>query len=1128
MKTKLSYFVLFFIFTTTFYAQNIPVIKVGEKQITIKKLNVDVTVIGDIAITTYDMYFYNPNRRILEGELSFPLEENQSVTRFALEINGNLREAVVVEKEKARVAFESTVRNRIDPALLEKTKGNNYKARIYPIPAKGYKRVVLAFQQKLLVTNNAYFYKIPFNYKENLENFSFKMKVLNQKSKPIITKGFNGDFELNKKSGAYFMNIKSRKKKITQPLVIKIPLNTNKERTIVADDVFYFSKQFNFARANQALEKEITIFWDKSLSQQNKKISSELDFLETYFNKTKDCKVNLVVFNTEIRDEKYYEINNGNWDTLKNRLENIIYDGASSFTFLNQYKSNSKVHLLFTDGLHTLSDLKVKFDKKTHIINSAVAANHTMLKSIANAVGGNYINLQQSSLTSAFDKLMTTQIQFLGTNISEDELEVYPKNGTIIQNNFTLSGNGYVPNNKIKLFFGTNKDTIKIVNFQLKNNSENGFISKIWAQKKLEYLVQNLEANEDEIVKLSKDYQVISDFTSMLILDRLEDYVTHKIEPPKELKKQYANILSRRRDNKKERLANLKRKLFDDYEDFFNWFDKDYITKIKPKKNIKPQVLQQVIDTTRLTNNEEETGFTVSGVVKTNSEVLPAASVIVKGSSRGTETDFDGKYEINVKLGEILQFNYIGYISQEITVSTNRTVNMVLETNDSVLDEIVVVGYGTRTRTRRAVTGSVSSVRAEKIASALQGRVSGVTINQSNGQAGASSNITIRGASNVQNNNPIYVVDGVVVDDISRINSDTIKSTYLLNQQQSTSLYGSRASSGVVVITTKKGDRKKTKQIDDFENLVKDKIELKGWNPKTPYLKVLKKIKDTEKAYTKYIELRANYQNSPSFFIDVADYFIQRKDKNKAIQILTNVAEIDLDNYELLRALAYKFEEFELYNYAVFIYQEILKLRPEDIQSHRDLALAYEMAGEHQKSLDLLYKIVNGELLLKDENRRFSGIEMIALNELNRMITLYKDELEISHIDLKFINEIKSDVKVVIDWNHNDTDIDLWVIDPNKEKCFYGHKRTKIGGLLSNDMTEGFGPEQFILKQAINGEYKIKVKYFANSKQKISGPTFLKVTTFINYAKPNEEKRTQLVRLKNKDDVLDIGKLMIE
>ena len=1124
MKTKLSYFVLFFIFTSTFYAQNIPIIKVGENQIAVKKLSIDVRVIGDIAITTYDMQFYNPNRRVLEGELSFPLEENQSVTRFALDINDNLREAVVVEKEKARVAFESTVRNRIDPALLEKTKGNNYKARIYPIPARGYKRVVLAFQQKLLINNEAYFYKIPFNYKQSLEDFSFKMKVLNQKNKPIITKGFKSNFVLNQKTGAYFLKIKSKKKNITKPLLVRIPLNSNKKRIIVEDDVFYFSKQFNFARATQSLENDITIFWDKSLSQQYKKIETELEFLDRYFKKVKDCKVNLIVFNTKIRDEKQFEIHSGNWSKLKQRLENTIYEGASSFNFLNTYKDHSKVNFLFTDGLNTLSDLKVNLDKKTHIINSAVAANHNILKGIANSVAGNYINLQQISLSNAFKKLTSKQIQFLGTNIPENKLEVYPKKGAVIQNSFSLLGKGNIPENYVKLFFGIHKDTLKTVIVDLKNNSKNGYISKIWAQKKVEYLAQNSEKNEAEIVKLSKEYQVISDFTSMLILDRVEDYVTHKIEPPKELKKQYDRILSIRRDNTKQRLAILKRTLFNQYEDFFNWFEKDYITQIKLKKRTITTTTQQNIDTIRSTARDLNSRFKLTGVVTANTETLPGVSVILKGTSRGTSTDFDGKYEIDANLGDILQFSYLGFISQEITVSADRNINVVLETDDSVLDEVVVVAYGIVKKSE--VTGAITSIKAESIENDEQSRVAGITANYSNGQTGASSNIRIRGTSSVQDKKTIYVVDGVVVDDISDINTDDVKSTYVLNEQQSLTLYGSRASSGVVVISTKKGVRKNAEKINEFENLVKDKIELEGWNPQTPYLTILKKVKDSQKAYEKYIEIRDDYKNSPSFFIDVADFFIQRKDKNRAIEILTNVAEIDLDNYELQRALAYKFEEYQLYNYAVHMYQEILKLRPEDIQSHRDLALGYEMIGEYQKSLDLLYKIVNGELLLKDENRRYSGIEMIALNELNRIITLYQDKIEFGHINKKFIKKVDAALKVVIDWNHNDTDIDLWVIDPDNEKCFYGHKRTKIGGLISDDMTEGFGPEQFILKDAIKGSYNIKVKYFANSKQKISGPTFLKLTIHKNYGRKNETKKIQLVRLINTDDILDLGKLM--
>jgi len=112
----------------------------------IHKLSIQVDVIGNISKTTFDVVFFNPYDQILEGSFSFPLNEGQDVCRYALDINGNLREGVVIEKIKARQVYEAVVRQNIDPGILSKTKGNFYKTRIYPIPAKGYKRVVFAVE----------------------------------------------------------------------------------------------------------------------------------------------------------------------------------------------------------------------------------------------------------------------------------------------------------------------------------------------------------------------------------------------------------------------------------------------------------------------------------------------------------------------------------------------------------------------------------------------------------------------------------------------------------------------------------------------------------------------------------------------------------------------------------------------------------------------------------------------------------------------------------------------------------------------------------------------------------------------------------------------------------------------
>lgn len=148
MKTRLP-LILMLLIMAFGYTQNSPKLKVKDKELGLSSLDVQVNILGNIATTTYDMLFYNPTNQVLEGELSFPLGEGHNVSRFALDVNGKLREAVVVDKELGRIAFEQVVRRGVDPALLEKGTGNNYKARIYPIPANGYKRILLAYEQEL-------------------------------------------------------------------------------------------------------------------------------------------------------------------------------------------------------------------------------------------------------------------------------------------------------------------------------------------------------------------------------------------------------------------------------------------------------------------------------------------------------------------------------------------------------------------------------------------------------------------------------------------------------------------------------------------------------------------------------------------------------------------------------------------------------------------------------------------------------------------------------------------------------------------------------------------------------------------------------------------------------------------
>ncbi|MEX0288224.1 MAG: SusC/RagA family TonB-linked outer membrane protein [Flavobacteriaceae bacterium] len=225
----------------------------------------------------------------------------------------------------------------------------------------------------------------------------------------------------------------------------------------------------------------------------------------------------------------------------------------------------------------------------------------------------------------------------------------------------------------------------------------------------------------------------------------------------------------------------------------------------------------------------------VSGTVTDANGPLPGASVVVKGTTNGTQTDFDGNYTIsNVDSNATLVFSYIGYATQEIAVNGQSTINVVLQEDAQALDEVVIIGYGTTTV--KDATGSVTAVTAEDfnggvIASPeqlIQGKTAGVNISQSSGEPGAGISINIRGSNSVRaNNNPLFVVDGVplsgedtspagnagngdgantaVRNPLNFLNPADIESISVLKDASATAIYGSRGANGVVIITTKSG-----------------------------------------------------------------------------------------------------------------------------------------------------------------------------------------------------------------------------------------------------------------------------------------------------------------------------------
>lgn len=203
---------------------------------------------------------------------------------------------------------------------------------------------------------------------------------------------------------------------------------------------------------------------------------------------------------------------------------------------------------------------------------------------------------------------------------------------------------------------------------------------------------------------------------------------------------------------------------------------------------------------------------TVSGVVISGTDELPlvGVSVLVKETANGTITDIDGNFKLNVVSGQTLVFSYIGYVTQEIVVTDQKSLNVILKEDTEILDEVVVVGYGVQKK--KLVTGATVQVKGESLAKmntnsplqGMQGQTPGVNISSTSGQPGSDMKVSIRGLGTVGNSSPLYLIDGVG-GDISTLNPADIESIDILKDAASAAIYGAQAANGVVLITTKSG-----------------------------------------------------------------------------------------------------------------------------------------------------------------------------------------------------------------------------------------------------------------------------------------------------------------------------------
>ncbi|MBC3932459.1 VIT domain-containing protein [Undibacterium curvum] len=934
-----------------------PVLRIPEAKIPVRleQVSLKTQISGSQARSVIELSFYNPNERALEGQLEFPLAHGQSVSGFALDFDGKLRQAVVVEKDRGQQVFEDISRTRVDPALLEVTRGNQYRLRIYPLPAKGKRTVQLQIDQTLIANQTGqYLFRAPLQFGMLAGKLDAHIQIEGIGARQIQLRSMQNDVhKLDENS----QSVISWQAKDVHPQNGLLELLIPAKNEAVSSYTSFQNQQYFYAEVPVAplnsprpAPKKILILWDASGSGAQRQHEKEFALLDQYLRQLGDVDVELKLLRDQAESALQFQVRGGQWDGLRSALQQVVYDGASNAAAYT-IKDGSQLALLFSDGIMNWGK-----DSLRQVLGSAripvysIVASQTCdlpaLRGIAESSGAQVLDLQQVTTPQAALALNTQALRLhnIVSNAATQIVtaSVYPEQGR-----WRIAGILSSPQADLRLEWQQpdGKRRSSVVKLDSAANAANaGIAARRWGELQLAQLMQDSATQRAAIRRLGQQFNIPTAETSLIVLDTVADYVRYEITPPDELRASYDKLLAQKTSAQLKDQADQLDLIRTRFEKKIAWWEKDF-----PKdKPVLPKPLP--IAATGLAPAAAERGIAMP-------RVLAAPAPVAMSFTPPPE---------------------------------------------------------------------VSVVAAKSLAPTTAGS-------------------------------------------------------------------GTEAA-----------------------------IQLKKWEPDAAYYRRLQAAPVAD-MYRIYLDEKPSYQNSSAFFLDAADLFMERGQTDLSLRVLSNLAEMQLENRQVLRLLAYRLVQAKRPELAVPVLQTVLRLSPNEPQSYRDLGLALAAAGQPQAAIDQLWQVVS-----RPWHERFADIELIALAELNAILAQSGQQtLDTSRLDKRLLRNLPLDIRAVLSWDADNTDIDLWVTDPNGEKTYYGHPLSYQGGSLSRDFTGGYGPEEFSLKIAKPGTYRVETQFFGHNQQLIAGAITLMLRLSTKFGLPGQQDQYITVRLDKQKDKVLIGEFVV-
>ena len=1023
------------------------------------------------ATTFIEMEFYNDNSQEIEGLYTFQLKPEQVITAFQLDLNGKYRDGSIEEKWKARNAYNTIVGKRVDPALLTMNGAGNYSLNIYPVPGKGSRKVTMTIEQLLKVEGDALVYHLPLNVQHLVQDFRLSIRAENNETIPTPMKGLIESRKFSYSQGQYALDMTKTNIYLQKPISFFTPLPA---RPIVCANAGGNGNLFA-VRFRPSCETEfeihpqkLTVFWDASSSASNRDINKEISFLKQFISFHKIKQLTIIPFNHDLMDTTIFytsEKFNSRWDDY---LRDMKYEGATQLGKIDLRNFSSDIFFIFTDGNNTYGRSQaVTGTAQVYCVHSSLNANEVALKKITGTSGGRVINLGTTSLSQAIAINNKGENWLMSVSSSTGKTVIDQSLPVPISKHFFLNGNMFSGDDTLIIKYGYNNKVTSIQKIYLPANIEcpGKNIDRIPAFKRFEELLSSYDW--ERVLEFGLKEKMVTANTAFIVLEKVEDYIKYNIAPPKELEKECEERQYVKKDTRRQRQQMRSADEFD------------------------------VLDRTAKAYNYK---------IKAWDKSSPGIEL--------KRTEFE-----NVLAGRIDRNNMIA--QNQIANASSSTGNITVGNSAGNLSEVVVTtGYGIK-RSQRLMVSSSAVVSGEQlnfipqnnVVDALAGKVAGVQVrSQSDVLLDRAGTFRIRGGISLGEVEPLFIVDGTPVSSYD-VNPSDVEDVTVLKGASATTLFGTRASGGAIVINTKKRNQNWYNYYNNKPYRLKDMEDVE-------YVEDIKETLSPEK-YQTYLKLREPYGKQPGFYFDMAEHFFEAGLKSEAYEILMNAAEVSKGQFQALRAVGFILESWKWFDKAIEVYESLAENHPTYLDIRRDLALAYYQSGDYQQAVITLYNAIKDNVF-DYENWKIST-KAIMLNEMNAIIAIHEDSLNIDFIPPSLIRPLPVDLRIVVESNGSALG-NVKIKEPGGEVCSYTKPVTK-NGYMNNDQYMYYVPAEYQIKNAKEGKYKISVNHYSYNTWQYGIPDYIRIVAFKNFGKPGQQIKIENVIVDNQSGEVEIGEV---